>query len=195
MEVKEKGVCCVCLWLYLCLVDSVCWQLFFSSCRCQHLCTLPVQCIWLSTFRLHKVWGFHAFPCFCILMLGFWKVPLQITFCTFCLHQDFVTALSILLRGSVTEKLQWTFNLYDINRDGYINKEVCVFMDVCTPDLHYFSSRYPYFTSHLRVCISVLWHRRWQTLSERYMTWWGSSLTLSWKLMHPNSMWMPSFRW
>ncbi|CAB1428132.1 unnamed protein product [Pleuronectes platessa] len=37
--------------------------------------------------------------------------------------EDFVTALSILLRGSVTEKLQWTFNLYDINRDGYINKE------------------------------------------------------------------------
>ena len=38
--------------------------------------------------------------------------------------QDFVTALSILLRGTVREKLQWTFNLYDINKDGYINKEV-----------------------------------------------------------------------
>ncbi|KAG7230334.1 hypothetical protein INR49_024438 [Caranx melampygus] len=37
--------------------------------------------------------------------------------------EDFVTALSILLRGTITEKLQWTFNLYDINRDGYINKE------------------------------------------------------------------------
>ncbi|XP_016395286.1 Kv channel-interacting protein 1-like isoform X1 [Sinocyclocheilus rhinocerous] len=37
--------------------------------------------------------------------------------------EDFVTALSILLRGTTTEKLQWTFNLYDINRDGYINKE------------------------------------------------------------------------
>ncbi|KAJ8015346.1 hypothetical protein DPEC_G00025160 [Dallia pectoralis] len=37
--------------------------------------------------------------------------------------EDFVTALSILLRGSVREKLQWTFNLYDINKDGYINKE------------------------------------------------------------------------
>ncbi|XP_047441316.1 Kv channel-interacting protein 1-like isoform X3 [Mugil cephalus] len=37
--------------------------------------------------------------------------------------EDFVTALSILLRGSITEKLQWTFNLYDINRDGYINKD------------------------------------------------------------------------
>ncbi|KAM9794957.1 A-type potassium channel modulatory protein KCNIP1 isoform 2-T2 [Neosynchiropus ocellatus] len=37
--------------------------------------------------------------------------------------EDFVTALSILLRGTITEKLRWTFNLYDINRDGYINKE------------------------------------------------------------------------
>lgn len=32
--------------------------------------------------------------------------------------------LSILLRGSVQEKLEWTFHLYDINRDGFINKEV-----------------------------------------------------------------------
>ncbi|KAM9511921.1 A-type potassium channel modulatory protein KCNIP1-like isoform 1-T2 [Salvelinus alpinus] len=37
--------------------------------------------------------------------------------------EDFVMALSILLRGSVREKLTWTFNLYDINRDGYISKE------------------------------------------------------------------------
>ncbi|XP_028907813.1 Kv channel-interacting protein 1 isoform X4 [Ornithorhynchus anatinus] len=37
--------------------------------------------------------------------------------------EDFVTALSILLRGTVLEKLRWTFNLYDINKDGYINKE------------------------------------------------------------------------
>ncbi|XP_036913646.1 Kv channel-interacting protein 1 isoform X1 [Sturnira hondurensis] len=37
--------------------------------------------------------------------------------------EDFVTALSILLRGTVHEKLRWTFNLYDINKDGYINRE------------------------------------------------------------------------
>uniref|UniRef100_A0A8D2P4D5 Potassium voltage-gated channel interacting protein 1 n=1 Tax=Zosterops lateralis melanops TaxID=1220523 RepID=A0A8D2P4D5_ZOSLA len=37
--------------------------------------------------------------------------------------EDFVIALSILLRGTVHEKLRWTFNLYDINKDGYINKE------------------------------------------------------------------------
>uniref|UniRef100_A0A8C0GGZ3 Potassium voltage-gated channel interacting protein 1 n=1 Tax=Chelonoidis abingdonii TaxID=106734 RepID=A0A8C0GGZ3_CHEAB len=37
--------------------------------------------------------------------------------------EGFVMALSTLLRGTVHEKLRWTFNLYDINKDGYINKE------------------------------------------------------------------------
>ncbi|XP_069755388.1 A-type potassium channel modulatory protein KCNIP1-like isoform X2 [Narcine bancroftii] len=37
--------------------------------------------------------------------------------------EDFVMALSVLLRGSVHEKLTWTFNLYDINKDGFIHKE------------------------------------------------------------------------
>ena len=40
--------------------------------------------------------------------------------------EDFVIGLSVLLRGSVTEKLNWAFNLYDINKDGYITKEVYV---------------------------------------------------------------------
>nr|XP_055064670.1 Kv channel interacting protein 3b, calsenilin isoform X1 [Misgurnus anguillicaudatus] len=37
--------------------------------------------------------------------------------------EDFVIGLSVLLRGSVTEKLRWAFNLYDINKDGYITRE------------------------------------------------------------------------
>ncbi|XP_031658878.1 calsenilin-like isoform X1 [Oncorhynchus kisutch] len=37
--------------------------------------------------------------------------------------EDFVIGLSVLLRGSETEKLRWAFNLYDINKDGYITKE------------------------------------------------------------------------
>uniref|UniRef100_A0A8C3BRJ2 Kv channel-interacting protein 4 n=1 Tax=Cairina moschata TaxID=8855 RepID=A0A8C3BRJ2_CAIMO len=37
--------------------------------------------------------------------------------------EDFVMGLSILLRGTVQEKLNWAFNLYDINKDGYITKE------------------------------------------------------------------------
>lgn len=42
----------------------------------------------------------------------------------FChLPQDFVQGLSILSRGSVEEKLRWTFSLYDINGDGFITRE------------------------------------------------------------------------
>ncbi|XP_076875973.1 calsenilin isoform X2 [Brachyhypopomus gauderio] len=37
--------------------------------------------------------------------------------------EDFVIGLSVLLRGSITDKLSWAFNLYDINKDGYITKE------------------------------------------------------------------------
>ncbi|NXC45143.1 CSEN protein, partial [Penelope pileata] len=37
--------------------------------------------------------------------------------------QDFVVGLSVLLRGTVQEKLNWAFNLYDINKDGCITKE------------------------------------------------------------------------
>ncbi|XP_039396888.1 Kv channel-interacting protein 4 isoform X3 [Mauremys reevesii] len=37
--------------------------------------------------------------------------------------EDFIMGLSILLRGTVEEKLNWAFNLYDINKDGYITKE------------------------------------------------------------------------
>ena len=31
--------------------------------------------------------------------------------------------LSLLLRGSLLEKLEWTFNLYDINGDGIITND------------------------------------------------------------------------
>ncbi|XP_056135935.1 Kv channel-interacting protein 2-like isoform X1 [Lampris incognitus] len=37
--------------------------------------------------------------------------------------EDFVMGLSIILRGSTTDKLNWAFNLYDLNKDGCITKE------------------------------------------------------------------------
>ncbi|XP_037028137.1 Kv channel-interacting protein 4 isoform X4 [Bradysia coprophila] len=37
--------------------------------------------------------------------------------------EEFVQGLSILSRGSMDEKLQWTFSLYDINGDGYITRD------------------------------------------------------------------------
>ncbi|NXX84168.1 CSEN protein, partial [Urocolius indicus] len=37
--------------------------------------------------------------------------------------QDFAIGLSVLLRGTVQQKLKWAFDLYDINKDGCISKE------------------------------------------------------------------------
>lgn len=37
--------------------------------------------------------------------------------------QKFVQGLSILSRGTLEEKLCWTFQLYDINSDGHITKD------------------------------------------------------------------------
>lgn len=37
--------------------------------------------------------------------------------------EDFALGLSVLLNGSLDQKLRWTFNLYDLNGDGVITKE------------------------------------------------------------------------
>lgn len=37
--------------------------------------------------------------------------------------EEFVMGLSVLARGSLHEKLQWAFSLYDINGDGIITKD------------------------------------------------------------------------
>lgn len=44
--------------------------------------------------------------------------------CPDFLGQDFVFGLSIILRGTVNDRLNWAFNLYDLNKDGCITKEV-----------------------------------------------------------------------
>lgn len=40
------------------------------------------------------------------------------------LCQDFVFGLSIILRGTINDRLNWAFNLYDLNKDGCITKDV-----------------------------------------------------------------------
>uniref|UniRef100_A0A3P8ZYH0 EF-hand domain-containing protein n=1 Tax=Esox lucius TaxID=8010 RepID=A0A3P8ZYH0_ESOLU len=37
--------------------------------------------------------------------------------------EDFVFGLSIILRGTINDRLNWAFNLYDQNKDGCITKE------------------------------------------------------------------------
>lgn len=40
-----------------------------------------------------------------------------------CAVQDFVFGLSVLVKGSPEEKLEWTFHLYDLDGDGVISRE------------------------------------------------------------------------
>lgn len=47
---------------------------------------------------------------------------LYVKFHTIISLQDLLVTLSTLLRGSVYEKLRWTFKLYDINGDGCITR-------------------------------------------------------------------------
>jgi len=43
--------------------------------------------------------------------------------CLAAAWQDFVTGLSVLARGTVEEKLEWAFGLYDVNGDGVIGRD------------------------------------------------------------------------
>ena len=44
-------------------------------------------------------------------------------FLAFYCFQDLVAGLSVLARGSVEEKLEWAFGLYDINGDGVVARD------------------------------------------------------------------------
>jgi len=65
------------------------------------LCARVCVCLSASLSpKLHVVWA-PLFYCF----------------------QDLVTGLSVLARGSVEEKLEWAFGLYDINGDGVVARD------------------------------------------------------------------------
>ena len=47
----------------------------------------------------------------------------MILFLTPFIWKDFALSLSVLLNGSEEEKLEWTFQLYDLDGDGVISRE------------------------------------------------------------------------
>lgn len=61
-------------------------------------------------------WGRPRFPCQTQRVGRQSSLPL--------LFQDFVAGLSVILRGTIDDRLNWAFNLYDLNKDGCITKEV-----------------------------------------------------------------------
>jgi len=56
-------------------------------------------------------------------MQRFWEKEDDINSDQVLCVQEFVMGLSLLLRGTLLEKLEWTFNLYDINGDGIITAD------------------------------------------------------------------------
>lgn len=52
--------------------------------------------------------------------MSFWFIHTKNFF--FIHSQDLLVTLSTLLRGSIYERLRWTFKLYDINGDGCIGR-------------------------------------------------------------------------
>lgn len=63
-------------------------------------------------------------PFFCFLIYGRSQDESEFLQLSCCSFQDFVIGLSIILRGTIIDRLNWAFNLYDLNKDGCITKEV-----------------------------------------------------------------------
>ena len=108
----------------------------------------------LQTFRDRKIpyLSFSllyrsTFTLLVLLMLMF-SPALRQLFLFLSLPQDFVISLSIILRGSTIDKLNWAFNLYDLNKDGCITREVPVpsLVSVNTLMLSAHDSTFPFFS-------------------------------------------------
>lgn len=122
-----------------------------------------------------------------VCILTFWPTDVNATSlisvmpkCSVSLLQDFVISLSIILRGSITDKLNWAFNLYDLNKDGCITREVLLPFPVLS---YVVSSGFFFLISSLPP--SPLLSRRWQTSCTPFMTWWGSIPTPVWRIVLP----------
>ena len=49
---------------------------------------------------------------------------------------DFMDFLSMLTKGSVEEKILWSFHFYDVNKDGFISKEEMVRVGTININFH-----------------------------------------------------------
>lgn len=57
-----------------------------------------------------------------MLRIHFYSIKFIMNQIYFYYSQDLLVTLSTLLRGSVYERLRWTFKLYDLNGDGCISR-------------------------------------------------------------------------
>lgn len=64
-----------------------------------------------SSIEIH--YSFNIFINQCHKLSNLWPLILQ----------DLIHGLSTLCRGTLEEKLKWTFSLYDINKDGTISRD------------------------------------------------------------------------
>lgn len=122
----------------------------FICSKCFFMCALPTyhsalgSTIWLVFFLYffyfmkissklmipinRNLIHFIAYFSFCLLFfLRSWLFSFFFPILCISRHapgtQEFVHSLSTLLRGTMEEKLRWTFQLYDINGDGFITRE------------------------------------------------------------------------
>jgi hypothetical protein len=73
---------------------------------------------------LESVNKIKAYQCIkaLLMLLNIIRVTLETILISNIFWQDLLVTLSTLLRGSIYEKLRWTFKLYDINGDGCITR-------------------------------------------------------------------------
>lgn len=102
MEYHAHTVLSFILFLSLIYASTLTFSFFFLRCNVQ---TVTIEVV--SKFRRIK----------CVI-----KKTINITINVYFFSQDLLITLSTLLRGSVYERLRWTFKLYDVNGDGCISR-------------------------------------------------------------------------
>uniref|UniRef100_A0A674BNY8 Potassium voltage-gated channel interacting protein 2 n=1 Tax=Salmo trutta TaxID=8032 RepID=A0A674BNY8_SALTR len=88
--------------------------------------------------------------------------------------EDFVFGLSIILRGTINDRLNWAFNLYDLNKDGCITKEEM--MDIMKSIYDMMGS------THTPVCRTRHPENTWRVFSRKWIV-----IMMGWSLLMSSS--------